>query len=334
LSIFAFMDSIWGAVGVGKDSKGKSPFNNTYDSIVGNTTVFTIGAGTTVNTYSSSMTAITDLQEMFRLFGNLGASDDESDGAKIKRFLANHIIYNSGGGQTLYLFGPNKAIGYRLSQNFTSDRYYKANYKLTDDKSKKRIIEDITWQPKEDDGYNNRLFLIPAMLFSLSLLIWDLCIVYKMKTASSVEGVDTSIGGDSSPNSKASNANITALLIYEHVYIQFLEVFERLQCAVDTSRNEANDAQEEFEKLQHRVTVVESVQGYQVALDEYKTIKDKLEKTKQFIDTANQEVEKAKQNAKDAVSNIKSVIADAQKATKDAEKATLAANMAVKALNP
>jgi len=297
------MDSIWGAVGVGKDSKGKYPFHNTYDSIVGNATVFTIGAGTTVNTYSSSMTAITDLQEMFRLIANFSPEN------KWGNFFLNHLVYNSGGGQTLYLFGPNKSLGYRLSRNFTSDRYCKtkgviregisATTSLTDH------VDDVTWQPSDEAAEKRHMIL--AMLFSLSLLIWDLCIVYKMKTASSVEGVDTSIGGDSSPNSKASNANIMTLLIYEHIYTQGLEVFERLQCAAHTSNNEYFDAKAKYDDLEKQVTALQQQVNNLPKFDTI-ALKADLLKVKKTAEAAKDAAEKAKVAAKNAVGNVSAVL--------------------------
>ena len=252
MSIFAIADATWGAVGVGKDSKEKSPFNNTYDSVVGNGTVFTIGAGTTVNTYSSSLTAVTDLQEMLRIFANFSPEN------KYGNFFLNHLVYNSGGGQTLFLFGPNKSLGYRLSRNFTSDRYCQTKGVVREGRnitSLKDHVDDVTWQPKDKAAEKRHMIL--AILFSLSLLIWDLCIVYKMKTASSVGGVDTSIGGDSSPNSKASNANIMALLIYEHTCTQLLEIVERYLCAFYTADNAANDADNTVKDLETQVKILE-----------------------------------------------------------------------------
>jgi len=285
LSIFAIADAAWGIWRVVDHQAWKPPCNNTFNSIVGNSTTFTIGAGTISNHYSSNLTAVTDLQEMLRLLANYSP---ESTGWN---FFVNQVVYNSGGGSSTYVFGPSKSIGYRLSRNFTSDRYcrtkglFREGFSTTT--SLQDHVKDVTWQPKEPAA--TKVHMVLPILFSLSLLVCDLLIVYKLKTVSSVQGKDKSLSGDPSPDSKASNEAMLALVAYESVFIQLLEVVERFLCSCNITENEATALQDTVAQLDQ---VVRGVDGLVRRVGEIQTTTNNLK-------TGLTNVEKAAQDAKD-----------------------------------
>jgi len=231
---------------------GKPPCNNTFNSIVGNSTTFTIGAGTISNHYSSNLTAVTDLQEMLRYFANYSPEN------KFGNFFVNQVVYNSGGGSSTYVFGPSKSIGYRLSRNFTSDRYCRTKGLIREGVSTTTSLQDhvkdVTWQPKEPAAEKKHMVL--PILFSLSLLVCDLLIVYKLKTVSSVQGKDKSLSGGPSPDSKTSNEAMLALVVFENVFIQFLEVFERFLCSSNTAKKGAEGLEKKVDELETKVKAV------------------------------------------------------------------------------
>lgn len=304
MSIFAIADATWGAAAVADHQAGKPPFNNAFASVVGNGTVFTIGGGTTANTYSSNLNAITDLQEMLRLLANFSPEN------KYGNFLVNQLAYNSGGGQTLFLFGPNKALGYRLSRNFTSDRYCRTTglfrEGVSTTKSLKDHVEDVTWQPKEESAQKRHMVL--AILFSLSLLIWDLCIVYKLKTSDCVEGVDTSIGSDQSPNAKPSNANIIALLMYEHTYIQLLEIVERALCSAKTAKNGATELESTVDELKTKLVGATGLEAKVATIEANYALKTELADVKKTAQDAKDSADAAKKVADNAASDIQAAL--------------------------
>ena len=305
MSIFAIADATWGIVGVADHQAGKPPFNNTFNSIVGNSTTFTIGAGTISNTYSSSLTAVTDLQEMLRLFFNF------SPKSTVGNFLLNQLVYNSGGGSSSYVFGPSKSIGYRLSRNFTSDRYCRTKglfrEGVSTTTSLQDHVKDVTWQPKEPAAEKKHMVL--PIFFSLSLLISDLCIVYKLKTVSSVQGKDKSLSGGPSPDSKTSNEIMLGLVAYESVFIQLLEVVERFLCSRNTAENGAKELEKTVEELKAKVEAVTDqetkVTTVETSTDVLKTNLVKVEKTAQEAEKA---AGAAKRDAEDAVSNIQAAL--------------------------
>lgn len=290
MSIFAIADATWGIAGVAGHQAGKPPFNNTFNSIVGNSTTFTIGAGTISNTYSSSLTAVTDLQEMLRLFFNF------SPKSEVGNFLLNQLVYNSGGGSSSYVFGPSKSIGYRLSRKFTSDRYCKTKGVLRRGGPIGGHVDDVTWKPK--DEFAKKRHMVLPIFFSLSLLIWDLCIVYKFKTVNSVQGKDKSLSGGPSPDSKTSNEFMLGLVAYESVFIQLLEVVERFLCSRNTADNGANDLGNTVNTLKAQFAVVTALETKVAALPaDTNAGLLKVEKTAQDAEKAAEAAKKVADNA-------------------------------------
>jgi hypothetical protein len=234
--------------------------NSTFSSIIGSTTSFIIGTGSTVNTFSSSITAITNLQEMLRLAFNYDPHNPYGN------FITNFLLYNSSGGQTIYLFGSKKILNYRLSHNFTSDRYhhtagfmstkkYEAGYdaKVKDPKAH---IHDVVWTPV-GASENVWMMLLP-MLFSLGLLAWDLVIVWHFKIAMTALGASKDLAGTTSQHpSHKGMLMITLLEVFEEANIQLMEVLEKFLCAKDTAVNGANKMKESVASLERKIGDVE-----------------------------------------------------------------------------
>lgn len=306
MSIFAIADAAWGIWRVVDHQAWKPPCNNTFNSIVGNSTTFTIGAGTISNHYSSNLTAVTDLQEMLRYFANYSPEN------KFGNFFVNQVVYNSGGGSSTYVFGPSKSIGYRLSRNFTSDRYcrtkglFREGFSTTT--SLQDHVKDVTWQPKESS--DKKIHMVLPILFSLSLLVWDLLIVYKLKTVSSVQGKDKSLSGGPSPDSKTSNEAMLALVVFENVFIQLLEVVERFLCSRNTAENGATELEKTVNDLTAKLAVVTDSQTKVTTLvtTTNNDLKTELAKVEKAAQDAKDSADAAKKVADNAASNIQAAL--------------------------
>jgi len=227
---------------------------------------------------------------------------------KFGNFFVNQVVYNSGGGSSTYVFGPSKSIGYRLSRNFTSDRYCRTKGLIrNNDSSLQNHVKDVTWQPKESS--DKKIHMVLPILFSLSLLVWDLLIVYKLKTVSSVQGKDKSLSGGPSPDSKTSNEAMLALVVFENGFIQLLEVVERFLCSRKTAENGAKELENTVNDLTAKLAVVTNLETkvttIETTTDDLKTNLVKVEKTAQEAEKA---AGAAKRDAEDAVSNIQAAL--------------------------
>jgi hypothetical protein len=227
--------------------------NSTFSSVIGSTTSFIIGTGSTANTFSSAIQAITNLQEMLRLVYN----GDPHNG--ISNWLLNFFVYGSGGGQTVYIFGARKVLNYRLSHNFTVDRYHRTAGLFGDSKTLDKNmgdahshIHDVTWTPI---GESDKLrHMILPILFSLCLLSWDLVIVWKFKIASTTLGASKDLAGTASLHpSHAGLLMITLLEVFEEGMIQTMEIIERLECTKDTAVNFARTIEESIKTSEKKV---------------------------------------------------------------------------------
>ena len=227
--------------------------NSTFSSVIGSTTSFIIGTGSTANTFSSAIQAITNLQEMLRLVYN----GDPHNG--ISNWLLNFFVYGSGGGQTVYIFGARKVLNYRLSHNFTVDRYHRTAGLLGDSKTlatnmgdAHSHIHDVTWTPiGESDKF---VKMILPIMFSLGLLAWDLVIVYKFKIASTTIGASKDLDGKANLEpSHAGMLMITLLEVFEEGMIQVMEIIERLECTKDTAVNFARTIEESIKASEKKI---------------------------------------------------------------------------------
>ena len=231
--------------------------NSTFSSVIGSTTSFIIGTGSTANIFSSSIQAITNLQEMLRLVYN----GDPHGG--VSNWLLNFFVYGSGGGQTVYIFGARKVLNYRLSHNFTVDRYHKTlglagaalddGYGLSDRMADAHShIHDVTWTPI---GESDKLrHMILPILFSLSLLAWDLVIVWKFKIASTTLGASKDLDGKANLHpSHAGMLMITLLEVFEEGMIQVMEIIERCLCTAHGAVNFARSIEENIDALSKKV---------------------------------------------------------------------------------
>lgn len=227
--------------------------NSTFSSVIGSTTSFIIGTGSTANTFSSAIQAITNLQEMLRLVYN----GDPHNG--ISNWLLNFFVYGSGGGQTVYIFGARKVLNYRLSHNFTVDRYHRTAGLLGDSKTLATNmrdahyhIHDVTWTPiGESDKF---VKMILPIMFSLGLLAWDLVIVYKFKIASTTLGASKDLDGKANLHpSHAGMLMITLLEVFEEGMIQVMEIIERLECTKDTAVNFARTIEESIKASEKKI---------------------------------------------------------------------------------
>lgn len=230
--------------------------NSTFSSIIGSTNSFVIGTGSTSNIFSSSISTITNLQEMARLVWN----GDPHGG--VWNWLLNFFVYGSGGGQTSYIFGASKALNYRLSHNFKVDRYHQTLGALGTKKGlaarqadPNSHIHDITWTPVGES--KNRYMLLAPIMFSLGLLAWDLIIVYKFKIASITHDAPKDLDGNASKEDTGMEHTGMKMLVYlevfEEVMIQFMEILERFLCLKDTAKNEANGMKESVGNLEKKI---------------------------------------------------------------------------------
>ncbi len=285
--------------------------NTTFSTVVGSTTSFVVGTGTTVNTFSSALTTITNLQEMLRLAFNYDPHNP------VGNYLTNFFLYNSSGGQTIYLFGPKKILNYRLSHNFTSDRYHHTagflstkNYQAGYDKSMKNPkahIHDVVWTPV-GASENVWMMLLP-MLFSLGLLAWDLVIVYKFKISSSALGAAKNIEGVTTthPN-HAGVLNIFLLEQFEEVMIQVMEVLEKFLCAKDTAVNGANKMKESVASLEKKIGVVEQTANAAATATTVNNLEDSLNKLKDSVNTVTDELKETKVTLDNVCMDVDSIL--------------------------
>ena len=285
--------------------------NSTFSSIIGSTTSFIIGTGSTVNTFSSSITAITNLQEMLRLAFNYDPHNPYGN------FIMNFLLYNSSGGQTIYLFGQKKILNYRLSHNFTSDRYhhtagfmsrkeYEAGYdaKVKDPKAH---IHDVVWTPV--GASENVLMMLLPMLFSLGLLAWDLVIVWHFKIASTTLGTSNDLAGTPSQHpSHKGMLMITLLEVFEEAIIQLMEVLEKFLCAKDTAENDANGMEERVGKLEKKLGVVEKTANDAATATIVSDLQASLSKLEVSVNTVTDDLKETKVTLDNVCMDVKSIL--------------------------
>ena len=292
--------------------------NSTFSSVIGSTTSFIIGTGSTANTFSSAIQAITNLQEMLRLVYN----GDPHNG--IGNWLLNFFVYGSGGGQTVYIFGARKVLNYRLSHNFTVDRYHKTLGVVSDARDKggtvlaarqanpKSHIHDVTWTPIGES--DKLLYMLIPIFFSLGLLAWDLVIVYKFKIASTSLGTSKDLAGTASQPSHVGMLMITLLEVFEEGSIQLMEIIERLECTKDTAVNFARTIEENIKTVKDKVDAAAAalLQAQAVAPTNAPTAATALVASQLQIQTTTQTVNVGQQNAiPNAVNNVVSPVAGA-----------------------
>ena len=297
--------------------------NSTFSSVIGSTTSFIIGTGSTANTFSSATQAITNLQEMLRLVGNADPHF-HFDKYGIVNWLVNFVAYGSAGGQTVYIFGARKVLNYRLSHNFTVDRYHKtlglagayldkSGTGLADRQANpKSHIHDVTWTPIGESDKFGRM-IIPIM-FSLGLLAWDLVIVYKFKIASTSLGTSKDLAGTASQPSHVGMLMITLLEVFEEGSIQLMEIIERLECTKDTAVNFARTIEENIKTVKDKVDAAAAalLQAQAVAPTNAPTAAAALVASQLQIQTTTQTVNAGQQNAiPNAVNNVVSPVAGA-----------------------
>jgi hypothetical protein len=281
--------------------------NSTFSSVIGSTTSFIIGTGSTANTFSSAIQAITNLQEMLRLVYN----GDPHNG--ISNWLLNFFVYGSGGGQTVYIFGARKVLNYRLSHNFTVDRYHRTAGLFGDSKTlatnmgdAHSHIHDVTWTPI---GESDKLrHMILPILFSLCLLSWDLVIVWKFKIASTTLGASKDLAGTASLHPSHSGLlMITLLEVFEEGMIQVMEIIERLECTKDTAVNFVNTIEESIKASKKKIADAATAlaQAQTLAATNPTTSAAALVASQQQIQTTTQVVNAGQQNAlPNAVNNV------------------------------
>ena len=286
--------------------------NSTFSSVIGSTTSFIIGTGSTANTFSSAIQAITNLQEMLRLVYN----GDPHNG--ISNWLLNFFVYGSGGGQTVYIFGARKVLNYRLSHNFTVDRYHRTAGLLGDSKTlatnmgdTHSHIHDVTWTPiGESDKF---VKMILPIMFSLGLLAWDLVIVYKFKIASTTLGASKDLDGKANLHpSHAGMLMITLLEVFEEGMIQVMEIIERLECTKDTALNFARTIEESIKASQKKIADAATAlaQAQAIAATNAATAQAALVASQQQIQTTTQIVNAGQQIAiPNAVNNVVAPVA-------------------------
>ncbi len=286
--------------------------NSTFSSVIGSTTSFIIGTGSTANTFSSAIQAITNLQEMLRLVYN----GDPHNG--ISNWLLNFFVYGSGGGQTVYIFGARKVLNYRLSHNFTVDRYHRTAGLLGDSKTlaanmkdATSHIHDVTWSPI-DESDKLRHMVLP-ILFSLCLLSWDLVIVWKFKIASTTLGASKDLAGTASLHpSHAGLLMITLLEVFEEGMIQLMEIIERCLCTANGAVNFARTIEESIKASETRVldAATALAQAQTLAATNAATAAAALVASQQQIQTTTQIVNAGQQNAlPNAVNNVVAPVA-------------------------
>jgi hypothetical protein len=286
--------------------------NSTFSSIIGSTTSFIIGTGSTANIFSSSIQAITNLQEMLRLVWNADPHNP------IGNWLVNFFFYGSGGGQTVYIFGARKVLNYRLSHNFTVDRYHRTAGLFGDSKTLAKNmgdahshIHDVTWTPiGESDKF---VKMILPIMFSLGLLAWDLVIVYKFKIASTTLGASKDLDGKANLHpSHAGMLMITLLEVFEEGMIQVMEIIERLECTKDTALNFARTIEESIKASQKKIADAATAlaQAQAIAATNAATAQAALVASQQQIQTTTQIVNAGQQIAiPNAVNNVVAPVA-------------------------
>lgn len=286
--------------------------NSTFSSVIGSTTSFIIGTGSTANIFSSSIQAITNLQEMLRLVYN----GDPHGG--ISNWLLNFFVYGSGGGQTVYIFGARKVLNYRLSHNFTVDRYHRTAGLLGDSKTlatnmgdARSHIHDVTWTPiGESDKF---VKMILPIMFSLGLLAWDLVIVYKFKIASTTLGASKDLDGKANLEpSHAGMLMITLLEVFEEGMIQVMEIIERLECTKDTAVNFARTIEESIKASEKKIADAATAlaQAQALAATNAATSAAALVASQKQIQTTSQAVNVGQQNTiPNVVNNVLAPVA-------------------------
>jgi len=233
-------------------------------------------------------------------------------------WFINFFLYGSGGGQTVYIFGARKVLNYRLSHNFTVDRYHKTLGVASDALDKggtvlaarqanpKSHIHDITWSPI-DESDKLRHMVLP-ILFSLCLLSWDLVIVWKFKIASTTLGASKDLAGTTSLHpSHAGLLMITLLEVFEEGMIQVMEIIERLECTKDTAINFNRTIEESIKASEKRVLDAAQAlaQAQTIAPTNPTTSAAALVPSQQQIQTTTQVVSAGQQNAlPNAVNNV------------------------------
>ncbi len=286
--------------------------NSTFSSVIGSTTSFIIGTGSTANIFSSSIQAITNLQEMLRLVYN----GDPHGG--VSNWLLNFFVYGSGGGQTVYIFGARKVLNYRLSHNFTVDRYHRTAGLLGDSKTlatnmgdAHSHIHDVTWTPI---GESDKLrHMILPILFSLCLLSWDLVIVWKFKIASTTLGASKDLAGTASLHpSHAGLLMITLLEVFEEGMIQLMEIIERCLCTANGAVNFARTIEESIKASEKKIADAAAAlaQAQALAATNAAAAAAALVASQQQIQTTTQIVNAGQQNAlPNAVNNVVAPVA-------------------------
>jgi hypothetical protein len=307
LSIFSLANLAAESINLGGGHPRFLKTNSTFSSVIGSTTSFIIGTGSTANTFSSAIQAITNLQEMLRLVYN----GDPHNG--ISNWLLNFFVYGSGGGQTVYIFGARKVLNYRLSHNFTVDRYHRTAGLLGDSKTlatnmgdAHSHIHDVTWTPiGESDKF---VKMILPIMFSLGLLAWDLVIVYKFKIASTTLGASKDLDGKANLEpSHAGMLMITLLEVFEEGMIQVMEIIERLECTKDTAVNFARTIEESIKASEKKIADAATAlaQAQALAATNAAAAAAALVASQQQIQTTTQIVNAGQQNAiPNAVNNV------------------------------
>ncbi len=253
---------------------------------------------------------------MLRLVWN---ADPHGDKHGIVNWLVNFFVYGSGGGQTSYIFGARKVLTYRLSHNFTVDRYHKTlgavgayldktETGLADrQKDQKNHIHDITWIPiGESDKFVN---MILPIMFSLSLLAYDLVIVYKFKIASTALGASKDLDGNVNldPSHKGM-LMITLLEVFEEGMIQLMELVERFLCLKDNAKNAANGMKERVDNLETTLGKVEKTANAAATAIVVSDLKQDLTQLKASVDTLTDELKQTKVALVNAIYDFDSII--------------------------
>jgi hypothetical protein len=231
----------------------------------------------------------------------------------ISNWLLNFFVYGSGGGQTVYILGARKVLNYRLSHNFTVDRYHRTAGLLGDSKTlaanmkdATSHIHDVTWTPI---GESDKLrHMILPILFSLCLLSWDLVIVWKFKIASTTLGASKDLAGTASLHpSHAGLLMITLLEVFEEGMIQVMEIIERLECTKDTAVNFVRTIEESIKASEKKIADAATAlaQAQTLAATNPTTSAAALVASQQQLQNATQVVNAGQQNAlPNAVNNV------------------------------
>ena len=240
----------------------------------------------------------------------------------IGNWLVNFFIYGSGGGQTSYIFGARKVLNYRLSHNFTVDRYHRTAGLLGKSKTLAANMEDahshihdVTWTPiGESDKF---VKMILPIMFSLGLLAWDLVIVYKFKIKSTAlialkDYAGKLAGIASEPPSHVGMLMITLLEVFEEGMIQLMEIIERCLCTANGAVNFARTIEESIKASEKRVLDAANalVQAQAIAPSNAVIAAPALAASQQQIQTTTQVVNAGQQNAiPNAVNNVVAPVA-------------------------